>query len=121
MVNRNLAGERTIITLFIRIQCSIQALVITWLVSGAVFCLTIDGPGAMLGWVIWGTAFFFLGWGFVALPLIGLGRRVLEVPFWLLVLAGGLGGALVMALPILVFSPSLPTGIHLKLQLHDLL
>jgi len=100
------------VTVCARIQCSIQSLAITWLVSGAVFCLTIQGPDVMLGWVIWSSAFFVLGWGFVAVPLIVLGKKVLQVPAMLLMLSGGLGGALVMGLPFLVFRSSLPSTVH---------
>ena len=103
-----------------RFVCSIQAIVIGWLISGIVFFVTSKGPSGISAWCIWGTAFFVIGWVFVGLPLIVLGDRVHRVPSTMLIAAGGLSGALVMALPGIVFGFFTRSGVHWKYELSDL-
>ena len=64
--------------------------------------------------------FFALGWFFVGLPLLASGERIFRASFLLLTFTGGLGGALVMALPAIVFGYYLPPGAHWKHSLNDL-
>lgn len=115
-----LAGERMRTTCSSRIACSFKAMGITWFISGTIFCIVVKGPGTVFFWCIWGSAFFALGWLLVGLPLVALGERILRAPFLLLALAGGLGGALVMALPAIVFGHYLPPGAHWKHSFDDL-
>ena len=103
-----------------RLACSLKGLGIGWLVSGVIFCLLVNGPSTIAAWCIWGTPFFALGWVFVGLPLIALGERVFRVPYPLLLLAGGLGGALVMVLPAIVFGFYNAPGVHWKYSISDL-
>lgn len=97
-----------------------MALGAIWLISGTAFCIIVKGPSAVSAWCIWGSAFFALGWFFVELPLVALGEWVRRVPFLILVLAGGLGGTLVMALPTIIFGFYLPPGGHWKHSFDDL-
>jgi hypothetical protein len=115
-----LACQPTRITFSSRVACSIKALGITWLISGTIFCIIVKGLGAVFFWCIWASPFFALGWLLVGLPLVALGERILRAPFFLLILAGGLGGALVMALPTIIFIFYLPPGSHWKHSFDDL-
>ncbi len=107
-------------TISTRVACLFKALGITWFVSGTTFCLIVKGPGTLSFWCIWGLAFFALGWLLVGLPLLTLGERIPRAPFLLLIFAGGLGGALVTALPAIVFGYYLPLGAPWKHSLNDL-
>ncbi len=102
-----------------RLACSCKALGIGWLVSGIVFAIVVKGPNTILGWCIWGTGFFALGWTLVGLPLIVLGERVRRLPIPLLIMAGGLGGALTMAMPALIFGLRNPPGVRLVTTWRD--
>ncbi len=102
-----------------RLVCSLQALGIGWLVSGIVFFVITKGPSGIAAWCIWGTAFFAVGWVLVGLPLIALGEQVCHLPYLLLSMAGGLGGALVMLLPTILFGFYNPPGVHWKYSLSD--
>lgn len=115
-----LASELMRTTISTRVACSFKALAIAWLLSGTVFCILVKGPGTVSFWCIWGSAFFALGWLLVGLPLVALGERILRVPFLRLIFAGGLGGALVMALPAIIFSYYLPPGAHWRHSFNDL-
>jgi hypothetical protein len=115
-----LASERMRTTISTRVACSFKALGITWFVSGTIFCLIVKGPDTLSFWCIWGSAFFALGWFLVGLPLLAFGERIFHAPLLLLIFAGGLGGALVMALPAIVFGYYLPPGAHWKHSLNDL-
>lgn len=115
-----LASQRTRRTFSCRVTCSFKALGIAWLISGAIFCIIIKGPDTVSTWCIWGSALFALGWLFVGLPLVALGELLRRVPFPIRILAGGLGGALVMALPTIVFGFYLPPGAQWKHSFDDL-
>src|SRR5690348_553125 len=97
------ARERMRISFSTRFACSFKALGIMWFVSGIIFCVIVKGPNTVSFWGIWGSAFFALGWLFVGLPIVALGEQILRASFLLLVVAGGLGGSLVMALPAICF------------------
>jgi hypothetical protein len=97
-----------------------MALGVTWLISGMSFCITVKGPGTASAWCIWGSAFFAPGWLFVGLPLAAFGELVRRVPFLILILAGGLGGTLVMALPTVVFGFYMSPRVHWKYSFDDL-
>lgn len=103
-----------------RLACSLKALAVGWLISGIVFSANVRGPSTIVVWCIWGTAFFALGWVFVGLPLIVLGERIRRVRYLLLAMAGGLGGALVMALPAIVFGFSNSPGVLWRYSIVDL-
>lgn len=115
-----LATEHMHTTISTRVACSFKALGITWFVSGTIFCIIVKGPGTVSFWCIWSSVFFALGWLLVGLPVLAFGERIFRVPFRLLIFAGGLGGALVMALPVIVFSYYLPPGAHWKHSFDDL-
>jgi hypothetical protein len=115
-----LASQHTRVGFSKRLACSFIALGIGWCISGTIFCIIIKGPGTVAAWCIWGSAFFSLGWLFVGLPLVALGEWSRRVPSLLLMLAGGLGGALVMALPAIVFGFDNSPQVHWKHSLDDL-
>ena len=54
-------------------------------------------------WCIWGTMVFAVGWIVVGLPIIALGDRVSRIPYMIVALVGGLGGAFAIDLPGLLF------------------
>src|SRR5260370_36513267 len=83
----------------VRLASSLKALGIAWLVSGIVFTIIVRGPSTIQAWCIRGTGFFVIGWIVVGLPLIALGELVHRVPYLLLAMAGGLGGALALDSP----------------------
>ena len=103
-----------------RFICSIQALVTAWLISGSVFFVFTKGANVISAWCIWGTVFFVLGWILVAWPLVVFGERVRRVAPILLMTAGGLDGALVMALPTIVLGFFNPPVVHWKFKISDL-
>lgn len=111
-------GTRT--TFPARIFCSFKALGISWVVTGTIFCIIVKGPSTISFWFIWGSLVFAVGWLLVGLPLVALGERALRVPFLTLTLAGGLGGALVMFLPAIIFCFYLQPGTHWKYSLDSL-
>lgn len=115
-----LAGERMRTTILARTACSFKALAIAWFISGTIFCILVKGPNTVSFWCIWGSAFFALGWLLVGLPLLAFGERIFRVPFVLLIFAGGLGGALVMALPAIIFDYYLSPGAHWKHSFDEL-
>jgi hypothetical protein len=69
------------------------------MVSGVIWAVTIKGPGTIMAWCIYGTLFCALGWLFIAIPLIAMGRDVCRIPYWVLGFLGGIAGVLVMAAP----------------------
>jgi hypothetical protein len=88
-------------TFEIRLTCSIKALGIVWLVCGVIFMFIARGPTVLQAWCIWGTAVFAIGWIVVGLPLIIFSEWTRRVPRLLIAMTGGMGGALVMASPII--------------------
>ena len=92
-----------------RVSCSLEALSVAWLISGSVFAVFVQGPNTISAWLIWGTFFFLAGWMLVGLPVIALGDRVLRMNLLLLMIVAGIGGAVVMLLPI-VFTKMLATS-----------
>src|SRR5436189_3058909 len=99
-------------TFGMRLSSSLKALGIVWLVSGIVFTVVIRGPSTIQAWCIWGTAFFVIGWIMVGLPLIAIGELVYRVPYLLLAMVGGLGGALIMVLPGIILAFVNPVAIR---------
>jgi hypothetical protein len=97
-----------------------MALGVIWLISGTAFCIIVKGPGTVSAWCIWGSVFFALGWLFVELALVTLEELVRRIPFLILILAGGLGGTLVLALPTVVFGFYMPPWVHWKYSFDDL-
>jgi hypothetical protein len=85
-----------------RISCSLEALSIAWLISGILFVIVVKGPNTISAWLIWGTFFFLAGWMLVGLPVVALGERILRMSLPLLMLLAGIGGAVVMLLPIVL-------------------
>ena len=75
---------------------------IAWLISGSVFVVVVRGPGTISAWLIWGTLFILAGWIIVGLPLVALGDKILRIGRLLVMLIAGLGGALVMELPVII-------------------
>ena len=86
----------------IRLVASIVSLAVCWLIAGVVFSLVVQGPGAFLGWLIWGGAVCFIAWLLVGLPLVAAGDHIFRLPAPIFVLGVGFAGALVMALPSLI-------------------
>ena len=82
-----------------RLGASVQALGVTWLIAGIMFCLVVRGPGVGSLWLIWGSGVFLVGWVFIAVPLIAIGDRIMRIPALALALAGGCSGALLMLSP----------------------
>jgi hypothetical protein len=111
-------GTRT--TFSGRIFCSFKALGVAWLITGTIFCIVVKGPSTISFWCIWGSLVFAVGWLLVGLPLVALGEWARRVPFLVLTLAGGLGGALVMYLPTIIFGFYLQPGTHWKYSLDSL-
>ena len=114
------ASGRMGTTISTRVACSFKALGITWFVSGTIFCLIVKGPGTLSFWCIWGSAFFAREWFLVGLPLLAFGGRIFPRPLSVAFVCGRTGGALVMALPAIVFGYYLPPGAHWKHSLNDL-
>jgi hypothetical protein len=85
-----------------RISCSLEALGIAWLISGIVFTIVVKGPNTIPAWLIWGTSFFLAAWVLVGLPVVALGDRILRMNILLLTILAGIGGAVVMLLPIIL-------------------
>lgn len=115
-----LASERMRTSIATRVACSFKALGIAWFVFGTMFCLIVEGPRTVSFWCIWGSAFFALEWLIVGLPLVALREQIFRASILLVIFAGGLGGALVMALPTIVFGYYLPPGAHWKHSFNDL-
>lgn len=86
----------------IRLVASIVSLAACWLIAGVVFGLLVQGPGAFLGWLIWGGAVCCIARLLVGLPLVAAGDRIFWLPAPIFVLEVGLAGGLVMALPSLI-------------------
>ena len=61
--------------------------------------IIVRGPDAIQAWCFWGTGVFVIAYIVEGLPLILLGERVRRIPYLLLAVLGGLGGALVIDLP----------------------
>jgi hypothetical protein len=92
-------------TVSARVGTSVKALFLGWLISGTIFTLYERDPRAFALW-FWGMPWFIAGWVLVGLPLIALGDEVQRCPYLLLALAGGLGGLLAMAWPIIFIHTS---------------
>ncbi len=105
-------------TFWERLSCSVGAAGVAWLFSGSIFVLIIRGPGTVSAWLIWGTPVFLAGWILVGLPLIALGDKVLRMNRAVLMMAAGLGGALVIELPYVIVR-SLSPELHFVWSVHD--
>ena len=104
-----------------RMSCSLSAAGLAWLISGSVFVVVGRGPAIIWAWLIWGTLFILAGWIIVGLPLVALGDELLTIGRLLVMLIAGMGGALVMELP--VFFTELATtnaGYRMSWSLGDL-
>lgn len=86
-----------------RFTRSLWALGMVWVLGGVIWAATIKGPGVVAVWCIWGTGLFLIGWLLIGLPLILLDGRVLRIPYIVLALLAGLGGALILAVPTVIF------------------
>jgi hypothetical protein len=70
-----------------RLECSVQAVGISWLLFGIVYCsvscILARAFDPITLWLLWGTGFLVAGWFFIGLPLVALGDRWdnLSIPF----------------------------------------
>ena len=83
-----------------RLECSAQAALLSWLISGVVYCGVVCVYARSLDpismWLWWGSALILLGWIAVGLPIVSLGDRFRKVSLLVASLGTGLAGALLM-------------------------
>jgi hypothetical protein len=92
-----------------------------WQMSGIVFAVIVKGPGTISAYLIWGTLFFLCGWMLVGLPIIALGERILRISQPLVMIVAGIGGAVVMVLPIALTKALASQGGYRSWSLGDFL
>jgi hypothetical protein len=107
-------------TLGIRVESSLAALGIVWVLGGVLFVLLVKGPATVSAWFICGTGLFIAGWIIVGLPIIFLGHRVRRAPYLLLPLAAGLGGAFMLLAVGIVIRLITPQVHYARFGLSDL-
>ena len=86
----------------LRIETSLRALAICWLISGIAVGLRYHDMKLGMLFLMWSFPLCALGWVLAGLPAIALGGWMLRVPKLLLAVAGAVAGLLVMLLPAMV-------------------
>ncbi len=86
----------------LRMETSLRALAICWLISGIAIGLRYHDMKLGMLFLMWSFPLCALGWVVVGLPVIALDGRILRVPKLLLAGAGAVAGLLVLLLPALV-------------------
>jgi hypothetical protein len=91
-------------SLELRVEVSVIALTICWIVYGAAFGIYLRDPQGSVAFYIWSVPFFVAGWLFIGIPVITMGDRILRIPKVLLGVAGAIAGEVVMVLPFFVLA-----------------
>jgi hypothetical protein len=91
-----------------RLECSVQAISLSWLLFGivycSVFCFLARAFDPIALWLLWGTALLVAGWFFIGLPLVALGDRCDKLSLPVVAIGTGLAGFLLGILLICVMS-----------------
>ena len=103
-IEENVFGGHMRSSAEMRLECSAQAALFSWLLFGFLYsgitsflARSLDPIGL---WLFWGTPFLFLGWIVIGLPLVALGNRICRTNLLLLAIVAGLsGGLLAILLP----------------------
>lgn len=94
-------------SLEIRLECSAKAVVMSWLLFGALYsvitCVLARSLDPIGLWLFWGAPFFFAGWLVIGLPLVAVGDRICHINLFLIAILAGFSGDLLAILLTSVF------------------
>jgi hypothetical protein len=81
---------------------SLIALAVIWSLSGIALAIHLKDVRPLFIFWIWSLPFFAAGWVAVGLPLVAMSDRILKIPRIILIIFGGIAGAIIMLFPPLI-------------------
>jgi hypothetical protein len=99
-----------------RIQASLFALAIAWLLSGLALGIRVWDARACFLFFVWSVPFFAVGWILLGIPVIAMGAQILKHSRVVLGISGAIVGFFIMLLPYAIIWMITPGAKHFNLD-----